>query len=69
MDTSNLAEAVKDYILQLEAQIADLKDRYDEAAGDAIQLHTQVTELQAENADLRDEMEAMNSMFNQPSYD
>lgn len=39
MDTEHLAETVRDYILQLE---------------------TQVAQLQAENADLRDELEMLN---------
>lgn len=43
MDTENLAQSVKEYILQLEAQIA---------------------ELQAENADLRDELEMFNHIPN-----
>lgn len=39
MYTENLAESVRDYILQLESQVA---------------------QLQAENADLRDELEMLN---------
>lgn len=43
MDTENLSQSVKEYILQLESQIA---------------------ELQAENADLRDELEMLNHIPN-----